>query len=424
MLKWTDENEKEFRRALAVRKEIDASFSGYFFDQSLAYVLLGTGTSKANFLSNLVHETGHSLLADSPLGLLHHILFELAARCAERLYARVVEPVMREHVKDPTNADIEQLNDLERGGQRDEAARAGVRGEAARAFESARTEMTERLLAESHEPTLRLFRRTQERRRNLIKASQLCHESVAMFHQCGTHASTTERYRKIASLFFAEDETPSLVNELAAEVQDVRTKMSGRWKEGLLMAERILEETGEPRCVYLAARLSHHVPCTDVDILSDDAEGFARLSTSTALHVDRRLKLLAEKPGVLKQLSEATGRPIPIGEIQRELQSEIAVSERAPAIENYATWIAERILEAPIVLAAGDIAKDMAAILRTYPVAKPFEAMHVGKDARPPILLTDGRVIGPPEAGVILKRDFIRAEKVRILERILGRVVN
>lgn len=422
MRKWTSADENEFRRMLAVRMEIDASFSGYFFDQSLVYVFLAPGQTKTGFVSNLVHETGHARLADSPLGLLHQILFELAARCGERLHATVVEPVFQKHIRRPESNELANTERLIVGEKRSAEIRDRERKIANEAFSSAQSELVEQLSAKIHEPVLALFRRIQERRRFLIGSSPVCHEAVAMFHQCGSHPSVVERYRKLAAIVGADASTTVFEEESRAHIENLRQTISGRWQEGLERAERLVTATGTPRALYLAAKLAHHVPCVDFALLS--GEGFQEIAASTALHVDRRFLTLCENADLLKGLASSKATPIPIKNIQDQLLSTGEPPISLKPVDHFADWIV-RLLEDSLVQNVPGIADDIKATLRSYPVVSPYASMHVTKSIVPPILLADGRIIGgPPQANVLLKHDFIRAEKVRIVERILKRMMN
>lgn len=187
MPQWIRFTDRNLRRVLSCRQEQCASFDSFFFDSSAVFVYAARRPDLAAFLSNIVHEYGHALLADTPTGFLLQTLFEMKARIAENLYQAHIQPVLRANLEPEVDrgSRAKQLAQLETEGPRNRAAQAEVTKQAGDLFDVSAQGLRQALSAEETLPKVRAFKTIHQRSSRLRKAATRPHEAMATFYQCG-----------------------------------------------------------------------------------------------------------------------------------------------------------------------------------------------------------------------------------------------
>lgn len=184
----SDQDAGMFRLALSLRQELDpVRFDTYFFDSGLVYVYVTRSDDTFEEATNLVHELGHAILAETPLGFLHQTLFQLACAAADYLWQRRVLPQLQRSL--PPEAEpgqrLRELDHLQQVGPRERERRQETKREADELFSAAELSLRWALNDSGTESICRTLLEIQRRRRVLIQSSRLCHEAVATFLQLG-----------------------------------------------------------------------------------------------------------------------------------------------------------------------------------------------------------------------------------------------
>ncbi len=401
-----------FRLALNLRRETDpARFDTYFFDASTVYVYVSQAGSPLSFVSNLVHEIGHSLLANSPLGFVHQSLFELAAIASGYLWHHRIEPVLKANLAHgvDTEAHLQSLNDLSERGPRDRATRKNIRQKADLLWEASLPELKQALREERD--LIAALLALEQRRTQLMDASRLCHEAIATFMQCGPNALA--RYRSLIELFISPSERAPLYAHIADEITAQQRKLTGVWQAGYEQAQRIYQATGTEESVLLAGHVAHHFPYHACRLLDLPSADFEHWRDSLRLNADLRFQYLASHPDLLKE--EATL----CGFLTREPLPPLSLDSRS-----FQHWHQQEIIQSKLARP----------ILNCLPRLGNFSPEWVADDWTerlmsrptglivPPVIFEDGRVMAPTEAiATLIKHDFVRATRLKSVLRTLAR---
>jgi hypothetical protein len=409
---WDAQNEHEFRLALSVRQERDPDLYGYFFDTSIVYVYVNRYGNPLDFASNLLHELGHSKLADTPLGFLQMSLFEIAALAGEELYHGVIEPILKRHSNRTADFGRRQneLTHLETLGPRNSVVQEASRKEAIELFSRAQSDLTIALSDSNSCNLVSLFRRIQRRRKLISDQARLSHEANATYFQLSTASGAIEKHINVLKKFISTGKIASR-NDVEQYVNAKKQSLSGIWQEGFSCADRIAEKTGNPGNVLTAGLIAHHFPyqaCDVIDMGDDDFSGWIK---STRLSADIRFRRICEEPDLIAN---------------SPLQTLLHGHTIRPLIKlrnnSFTEWHRRYVFES-------EACKPIASKFRNFDtmddVKDDWTASILIPRPRPdvPVIFDDGTILtAHKDQEALVKADFVRAEKIDRVLRILARL--
>jgi hypothetical protein len=408
-----------FRLALTLRQELDpARFDTYFFDTSLVYVYVSRSADPLEYATNLVHELGHAILAETPLGFLHQTLFQLAAAAADFLWTRRVLPHLKRAlpVEEQRGQRAEELNHLERVGPRDREERTRTKDTANELFGAAEEALRWALSDPATVSICQTLLEIQRRRKLLIHSSRLCHEGVATFLQLGNDNEPLTWYRS----FLGSAVAGVTAQAAQAAIREKRAALVGVWRRGFELASSVFATTGSVDAILLAGHAAHHFPLPQGSLFDVKFSEFTSWTTDCRLSADERFRSLCGNwPGeIARRVGQDGGR-----DLLAAMSSTLSGGNDGG--ESFTKWHHELLAQSELCRPLRD-----AQILR--PVAPPrpgpdnwfrFLKPPATRRLMPPVVFSDGVIVAPNATiEAVVKEDIVRGQRLLTIERVLERL--
>jgi hypothetical protein len=412
-----------FKLAVASRRERDpAHFENYFFDSSIVYVYVSASGSELDQVTNLTHELGHALLAETPLGFTHQALFYLASAIAEKLWNTCLVPAFKRHLPQSSRT-VERATELRafeaEGSRRPELQRNAV-AEADELLRLSAPDIRESLSTPENRSLASAFLDIQERRHLIGQSARLCHEAVATDYELGVAGSALDRFAEIYSYWFKGKPAPAR-EEIKAFLTTRQSTLHGIWKDAFALAGQLRTTSDDDDVVRIAAHAAHHFPYASCELLDMPLAELKRWLCTPLLSPDERFKVICQNPGQLKRrtLQENFGRPL-----LESLMKDVDHRLPDPACEDFMTWIQKRVFGSSLCKSLQGIVKEPTHAERRFRFNWHRQLRSIPNERlMPPIVASDGSVRAPSkEIAISVQDDFARAHRVHSVERAVRRV--